>query len=133
MTRNLLICLPMFLVYTCFIVVLVNGQQQSVYIPPSYKEVFIDQEIQLPCSSRNVRDSCRWKKDGKPVMLQPGKYEWMTNRDGDCTLLIKKASLDLDDGYWICQISSTKFKPDNSFKAFSSQLLVIGEFPIRKC
>ena len=40
-----------------------------------------------------------------------GKYEWAGDRgSGDCSLLVRDADTEWDDGSWQCSVSPSKFK-----------------------
>ena len=56
-------------------------------------------ECQIRSKSRNSR--CDWQRDGFPVGLEPGKYEWSGGRNrgsGNCGLRIINADIKFDDG-----------------------------------
>lgn len=46
------------------------------------------------------RDSiCHWQKDGFPIRMQSGKYEWNGNKEqGDCSLRVLRADINFDNG-----------------------------------
>ena len=69
--------------------------------PPKIIEVNPGQDVILPCrifdKSRN--SVCNWQKDGYPISLQRGKYQWDGERQrGDCSLKIIKADINFDNG-----------------------------------
>ena len=69
--------------------------------PPEKIEINPGQDLTLPCriyeKSRN--SVCNWQKDGFPISLQRGKYQWEGDRQrGDCSLKIFKADINFDNG-----------------------------------
>ena len=60
---------------------------------------------------------CSWEKDGAPVGLEADKYEWAEPKGGagggvggvagDCSLVVRAASPEYDDGWWVCQVSAS--------------------------
>ena len=75
--------------------------KQSFEQEPGYKEVNPGETTVLSCrvfkKSRN--SDCIWQKDGKPIRLQDGKYEWDGSQDsGDCSLKVISADINYDDG-----------------------------------
>ncbi|EFN75304.1 hemicentin-1 [Harpegnathos saltator] len=112
-------------VYTCCTVVEVNGEQQFIETPPSYKEVTLGQDVQLPCRVRDKRGECAWQKDRKIVTMRSKKYQMLNDRDNDCTLVIRNVSLDFDDGYWECQVGSSDLMYQDALTSLPSRLLVI--------
>ena len=78
-----------------------NGKQTFDQEPDSKSEVNPGQDVLLPCriyqKSRN--SICHWQKDGFPISLQTGKYQWDGDRQrGDCSLKIFKADINFDNG-----------------------------------
>lgn len=79
---------------TCF-------AKQSFDAEPQQREVNPGEEVVLPCriydKSRN--SICSWQKNGFPISLQTGKYQWDGDRQrGDCSLRIYKADINFDNG-----------------------------------
>ncbi|QQP50254.1 Uncharacterized protein FKW44_011191, partial [Caligus rogercresseyi] len=75
--------------------------RQSFQDRPIYTEVNPGEDAILLCrifeKSRN--SDCIWQKDGKPIRLQPGKYEWDGIKEsGDCSLRLISADIEYDDG-----------------------------------
>ncbi|XP_011299988.1 hemicentin-1 [Fopius arisanus] len=112
-------------------VVIAVGQceQRFLETPVGYQEVSSGEDVILSCRVENKRGQCIWQKDGKPIGIHPDKYEWATIRsnsvsDADCSLLIKRASLDFDDGYWECQVSPGDFTRQDALTSLPSRLLV---------
>ena len=78
-----------------------NGKQSFDQEPDSKIEVNPGQDVILPCriyqKSRN--SICNWQKDGYPISLQTGKYQWDGDKQrGDCSLKIFKADINFDNG-----------------------------------
>lgn len=114
-------------VCTCRTVVVVNGIQHFLETPVLYQEVPPEQDVLLPCRVNNRRGACGWQKDGALVVQDTEKYIWSNDPGKDCTLLIKKASLDYDDAMWVCQVSSTNFRYKDALSSLPSKLVVLGE------
>ena len=105
----------------------VNGEQRFVETPESYQEVSSGDDVQLRCKVQDKRGQCIWQKDRKPVGMHPDKYEWIGGRDSDCSLLIRRASLDFDDGTWECQVTPGDFTRQDALTSYPARLLVRGE------
>lgn len=103
------------------------GQQRFSETPPIYHEVSTGEDVKLRCKVLDKRGQCIWQKDRKPVGMHPEKYEWAGDRDTDCTLLIRRASLDFDDGFWECQVTSGDFTRQDALTSLPSRLLVRGK------
>ncbi|XP_057323936.1 kin of IRRE-like protein 1 [Microplitis mediator] len=122
---NGLICLMLGV-----IVVGVNSEQRFIETPPSYQEVSSGEDVKLVCKVQDKKGQCIWQKDRKPVGMHPDKYEWANGRggggngDADCTLLIRRASLDFDDGLWECQVTPGDFTRQDALTSLPSRLLV---------
>ena len=81
--------------------VVTNAKQSFDQEPDIKREVNPGQDVILPCriyqKSRN--SICNWQKDGFPISLQTGKYQWDGDRQrGDCSLKIFKADINFDNG-----------------------------------
>lgn len=109
------------------IVVRITGEQRFAETPALYQEVSSGDDVQLRCRVQDKRGQCIWQKDRKPVGMHPDKYEWASGRGSDCTLLIRRASLDFDDGYWECQVTSGDFTRQDALTSLPSRLLVRGK------
>lgn len=83
--------------------------KQSFDQEPQQREVNPGEEVVLPCriydKSRN--SICSWQKNGFPISLQTGKYQWDGDRQrGDCSLRIFKADINFDNGrHWSCLVN----------------------------
>ena len=104
-----------------------NGEQRFVETPAVYQEVSSGDDVQLRCTVQDKRGQCIWQKDRKPVGMHPDKYEWVGGRDSDCSLLIRRASLDFDDGFWECQVTPGDFARQDALTSLPARLLVRGE------
>ncbi|KAG9434733.1 hemicentin-2 [Apis mellifera carnica] len=102
----------------------INAEQRFAETPALYQEVSSGDDVQLRCRVQDKRGQCIWQKDRKPVGMHPDKYEWASGRGSDCTLLIRRASLDFDDGYWECQVTSGDFTRQDALTSLPSRLLV---------
>ncbi|XP_074095246.1 irregular chiasm C-roughest protein [Cotesia typhae] len=122
------------IVVACFmsgvVFVGVNSEQRFIETPPSYQEVSSGEDVKLVCKVQDKKGQCIWQKDRKPVGMHPDKYEWANGRggggggDADCTLLIRRASLDFDDGLWECQVTPGDFTRQDALTSLASRLLV---------
>ncbi|XP_071749780.1 synaptogenesis protein syg-1 isoform X2 [Lepeophtheirus salmonis] len=103
--------------------------QQSFTQEPAYTEVNPEADTELICLVQNIGGECRWQKDGKPLGLYDGKYEWSGDpRTGDCSIIIKNVNIIFDDGVWECQVTSSSFESQDAL-ASSPAKLVIREPP----
>ncbi|KAG7206458.1 hypothetical protein KM043_003809 [Ampulex compressa] len=103
---------------------LAKGEQRFAETPAIYQEVSSGDDVQLRCRVQDKRGQCIWQKDRKPLGMHPDKYEWASGRGSDCTLLIRRASLDFDDGFWECQVTSGDFTRQDALTSLPSRLLV---------
>lgn len=123
--------LPTFLLVACVLRAFVLGEQKFIEKPASYQEVSSGDDVQLRCTVEDKGGQCIWQKDRRPVGMHPDKYEWANGRGGgDCTLMIRRASLYFDDGQWECQVTSSDFTRQDALSSEQSRLLVRGENPI---
>ena len=101
---------------------------------PVYQEVNPGGQVIMPCIVINKRGECRWERDGQPVGIHPGKYEWAgpnkgpSADPGDCSLKVLDANLDFDDGVWQCQITPSSFKTRDALISQGAQLVVRGKY-----
>lgn len=79
------------------------------------------------------RGVCSWQKDNKPVGIYPKKYEWAsfsvtqtTHAGGDCSLWVRSATLDFDDGIWECQVTASDFTTQDALTSQPVRLVVRG-------
>ncbi|XP_015594587.1 hemicentin-1 [Cephus cinctus] len=100
------------------------GEQRFSETPSTYQEVSSGDDVQLRCRVQDKRGHCIWQKDRKPVGMHPDKYEWAGGRESDCTLLIRRASLDFDDGLWECQVTPGDFTQQDALTSLPARLLV---------
>ncbi|XP_011500520.1 PREDICTED: muscle M-line assembly protein unc-89 [Ceratosolen solmsi marchali] len=99
-------------------------EQRFAETPAQYQEVSQGEDVRLRCRVQDKRGQCIWQKDRKPVGMHPDKYEWAGARDGDCSLLVKRASLDFDDGLWECQVTPGDFTRQDALTSNPARLLV---------
>ncbi|XP_014467660.1 PREDICTED: kin of IRRE-like protein 3 [Dinoponera quadriceps] len=125
MTHDLLILST--LLYICCLGVVVSGVQKFIETPPTYKEVLPGQNALLPCRVKDKSGDCFWLKDGIIIANESGKYEWLSDRRGDCSLLIKNATLEFDDNFWVCQVAPSNHKLQDAIVSLPARLLVIVE------
>lgn len=87
--------------FLCLLIVTSCFAKQSFDEEPRDIEANPGQDVILPCrifdKSRN--SICSWQKDGFPISLQTGKYQWDGDRQrGDCSLKVYKADINFDNG-----------------------------------
>lgn len=94
---------------------------------PTYTEVNPGEDALLKCRVSDKRGVCSWQKDNKPVGLYRGKYEW-ANEDspvgGDCSLWVRAATLQLDDGQWQCQVTASNYDVQDALSSPPAVLAV---------
>ncbi|GLG92415.1 Irregular chiasm C-roughest protein, partial [Gryllus bimaculatus] len=92
---------------------------------PRYTEVNPGEDALLVCKVFNKRGTCSWQKDNKPVGMYARKYEWAGSRDaGDCSLLVRAAVLEFDDGEWECQVTASEFTTQDALTSAPVRLVV---------
>lgn len=76
----------------------------------------------------------------QPVGIYPKKYEWAGTTafgmaglpsqhiGGDCSLWVRAATIDFDDGEWECQVTASDFAAQDALTSHPVQLVVRGEF-----
>jgi len=56
------------------------------------------------------------------------KYEWVGSPDiGDCSLWVRSAALEFDDGLWQCQVTASDFTTQDALASEPARLVVRGE------
>jgi len=92
---------------------------------PEYAEVNPGDSVVLTCVIDNLAGDCRWEKEGVPTGIFSGKYEWAGDvSTGDCSLLIKDAEVEYDNGAWKCSVTASSFKARDALVSSVSQLVV---------
>lgn len=90
------------------------------------------------CKVIDKRGTCSWQKDNKPVGIYPKKYEWASGSSssmgiqsshvsGDCSLWVRSATLDFDDGFWECQVTASDFTTQDALTSQPVRLVVRGK------
>ena len=105
----------------------VSCAKQAFDVQPRYQEVNPGEDVVLECrvSDKSRNSECIWQKDGKPVRLQDGKYEWNGRLEGgDCSLKVLKADIMFDDGGWRCQVTSSSYTADDALSSKVAKLVV---------
>ena len=101
------------------LVILLAGQSSSLQSTslqrflqvPSSREVRRGESLTLACLVAHLGGECRWEREGRPIGMFRNKYEWAGDRgQGDCSLLVRDADTEWDDGNWQCSVSPSKFK-----------------------
>ncbi|KAK7597703.1 hypothetical protein V9T40_009928 [Parthenolecanium corni] len=63
-----------------------------------------------------------------PISVYKGKYEWAGDPVlGDCSLIIKNAIADYDDGEWECQVTPSDFTTQDALTSQPIRLVVRGK------
>ena len=95
---------------------------------PTYQEVDPGGEVVLSCVVADLKGECRWEKDGVPVGLYEGKYEWVGQpEEGECSLRVRAASMEYDNGVWQCQVTASDFKQRDTLVSDGAELVVRGK------
>ena len=88
---------------------------QSFSPVPVYTEVKSGDTMVMNCFIQGKGGVCQWEKNGQPVGIFPGKYEWAGDLDhGNCSLRIIDAISEYDDGVWQCQVTASDFEQGDS-------------------
>ncbi|XP_044269442.1 irregular chiasm C-roughest protein isoform X2 [Tribolium madens] len=103
-----------------------TGGVQRFEQQPSYTEVNPGQDALLVCKVFNKRGSCSWQKDNKPMGMYPHKYEWASGsqQNGDCSIWVRAAQLEFDDGNWECQVTASDFHTQDALTSQPVHLVV---------
>lgn len=57
------------------------------------------------------------------------KYEWAGSQElGDCSIWIRSAQLQFDDGIWECQVTASDFHTQDALTSQPVRLVVRGKF-----
>jgi hypothetical protein len=81
----------------------------------------------LTCRLLAKKGDCRWERNGLPVGLYQGKYEWAGNpAQGDCSLRLREASIQYDQGDWVCQVTASSFMEKDTLISSPAKLIVRG-------
>ncbi|XP_055388210.1 hemicentin-1, partial [Condylostylus longicornis] len=101
---------------------------------PKYTEVNPGEDALLTCKIIDKAGTCSWQKDNKPVGIYAKKYEWAGSiphihlqppyNGGDCSLWIRSATLDFDDGLWECQVTASDFTAQDALTSLPVRLVV---------
>jgi len=64
----------------------------------------------------------------QPIGMHLKKYEWVGSPDiGDCSLWVRSATLEFDDGLWQCQVTASDFTTQDALASEPARLVVRGE------
>ncbi|XP_065344073.1 kin of IRRE-like protein 2 isoform X4 [Cloeon dipterum] len=103
---------------------------------PQYTEVNPGEDAKLTCTLHHRKGHCSWQKDGKPVGMYPRKYEWvaggaamgpggpMPPPGGDCSIWVRSATIEFDDGEWECQVTASDFASQDALTSNPVKLVV---------
>ncbi|CAK1580517.1 unnamed protein product [Parnassius mnemosyne] len=103
-----------------------DGVQRFVELP-TYTEVNPGEDALLKCRISDKKGVCSWQKDNKPVGIYRGKYEWANEHSamgGDCSLWVRAATLQLDDGQWQCQVTASNYDVQDALSSPPAALAV---------
>ncbi|KAF5289669.1 hypothetical protein FQR65_LT11786 [Abscondita terminalis] len=65
--------------------------------------------------------------DAVPVGMYLNKYEWAGSQElGDCSIRIREAQLEFDDGTWECQVTASDFHTQDALTSLPIRLVVRG-------
>lgn len=76
----------------------------------------------------------------QPVGIYPKKYEWAGTTSygmpgmpsqhigGDCSLYVRAATIDFDDGAWECQVTASDFTTQDALTSQPVQLVVRSKY-----
>lgn len=113
------------LVLSVFILLQGCDAMQSFREEPGYTEVNPGANAELRCVIDGIGGECRWQKDGKPIGLYNGKYEWASRPgSGDCSLNIMAVDIKFDDGLWECQVTASSFESQDALASKPARLVV---------
>lgn len=127
-----------FLHFSSFFITESDGLQRFSE-QPRYTEVNPGQDALLNCKIIDRRGTCSWQKDNKPVGMYAKKYEWSTgnanpmssmqqnSNSGDCSIWIRAATLEFDDGFWECQVTASDFTAQDALTSQPVRLVVRGK------
>ncbi|XP_069965053.1 uncharacterized protein [Bactrocera oleae] len=136
---------PLKLILALVIIICLKGTNcfQRFSEQPKYTEVNPGQDALLTCKVIDKRGTCSWQKDNKPVGIYAKKYEWAARPSsssngnlhldlhpppmqigGDCSLWIRSATLDFDDGLWECQVTASDFTTQDALTSQPVRLVV---------
>ena len=105
----------------------VTAVQEFISVP-TYSEVNPGQSVTLVCEVAHKGGECRWEKDGTPVGMYRDKYEWDGDQSsGDCSLRVKEANIEYDNGVWQCQVTASDFTQQDTLISEGAELVVRGE------
>ncbi|XP_045536543.1 hemicentin-1-like [Papilio machaon] len=105
---------------------IVGGVQRFSELP-TYTEVNPGEDALLKCRISDKKGICSWQKDNKPVGIYRGKYEWVGEHsavNGDCSLWVRAATLQLDDGQWQCQVTASNYNVQDALSSPPAALAV---------
>ncbi|XP_049694249.1 hemicentin-1 [Helicoverpa armigera] len=111
----------LFVFATC-----VDAVQRFIEMP-TYTEVNPGEDALLKCRISDKKGVCSWQKDNKPVGIYRGKYEWANENSpvgGDCSLWVRAATLQLDDGQWQCQVTASNYDVQDALSSPPAALAV---------
>ncbi|XP_013145353.1 PREDICTED: hemicentin-2-like isoform X1 [Papilio polytes] len=112
--------------FICAVAVKVDAVQRFVELP-TYTEVNPGEDALLKCRISDKKGVCSWQKDNKPVGIYRGKYEWANEHSalgGDCSLWVRAATLQLDDGQWQCQVTASNYDVQDALSSPPAALAV---------
>lgn len=110
-----------------------NGgeMQRFEVLPDAQYFVAAGGELRMRCLVRNRQGECFWMRNGKALGPIIRKYAFSrTPDDGDCSLQLRNASVQADDGRWQCQVTAGDLDQETlQSREFSLTVLVAPERP----
>ncbi|CAN7982602.1 unnamed protein product, partial [Ixodes hexagonus] len=104
---------------------------QEFEVTPQDTEVNPGSTVTLRCKVRNRRGECVWLKNGHALGRIPDKYDFEREpQDGDCSVQIRKTTLEEDDGSWQCQVTRATLQ-DAPLNSEEVKLVVRGTAPLK--
>lgn len=104
---------------------LAAGQQRFEAQPELQYLAQNGQEVRLRCLVRSRQGECLWLRNGRAIGVIAKKYLFSRQpEDGDCSLVIRNVSVQLDDGVWQCQVTPSDLEQD-TLQSRETQLVVL--------
>lgn len=89
--------------------------------------------ISLSLRSQKSNQNSHFFHNFQPVGIYPKKYEWAahlhsSHLNGDCSLWVRSATLEFDDGVWECQVTASDFTAQDALTSKPVRLVVRGKW-----
>ncbi|RWS00052.1 Calsequestrin-2-like protein, partial [Dinothrombium tinctorium] len=91
------------------------GAQTFIKVPENI-QVNEGDDFTLECIVENPIGDCLWMKDGQNIGFNLSRYanhySWRSETgSGDCSLVVKRANIEQDDGEWVCEVTGDQNNP----------------------